>query len=155
MFGGIPAYFISMDFPGDITNAVVSVLTLGLPPTQSMGYFWDVGDGTIVDVSSAPGLCHYWRCGFLFPIPITSGLEAGHNAKSGQFAWFLWSNWKVFTWLLIETILGIALLAAWIIAQLKFNHLQITYYTCSFRWFMYWLEFFDWKKTASLQFSRP
>jgi hypothetical protein len=28
MFGGMPSYFVSLEFPGDVTNALISVLTL-------------------------------------------------------------------------------------------------------------------------------
>ncbi len=130
MFGGMPAYFISLEFPGDITNALVKVLTLGLPHPINGLFFGMLGMYILL-------LCFRVRpifaiagaIAFAFNTFNLLSLEAGHNAKI----------WAVCLIPLIlagihlaferKRILGAALLALGLLLQLKFNHLQITYYT--------------------------
>ncbi|MDF2157477.1 YfhO family protein [Algoriphagus sp. CAU 1675] len=130
MFGGMPAYFISMEFPGDLTNALVKVLTLGLPHPVN-GLFMGMLGMYILLLSFGvrPVFSIGGAIAFSFNTYNLLSLEAGHNAKI----------WAVCLIPLIiagihlaferKRILGAALLALGLLLQLKFNHLQITYYT--------------------------
>ncbi|WP_144607271.1 YfhO family protein [Algoriphagus algorifonticola] len=148
MFGGMPAYFISLEFPGDITNALVSVLTLGLPHPINGLFFGMLGMYILLlsfRVRSIFAIAG--AIAFSFNTYNLLSLEAGHNAKI----------WAVCLIPLIlagihlafekKHILGAALLAVGLLLQLKFNHLQITYYTLivSVIYVLVRLAF-DWKK---------
>ncbi len=130
MFGGMPTYFISLEFPGDITNAVISVLTLGLPHPINGLFFGMLGMYILLlSFGVRPIFAIGGAIAFSFNTYNLLSLEAGHNAKI----------WAVCLIPLIlagihlaferKRILGAALLALGLLLQLKFNHLQITYYT--------------------------
>jgi hypothetical protein len=130
MFGGMPTYFISLEFPGDITNAVISVLTLGLPHPINGLFFGMLGMYILLlSFKVRPIFAIGGAIAFSFNTYNLLSLEAGHNAKI----------WAVCLIPLIlagihlaferKRILGAALLALGLLLQLKFNHLQITYYT--------------------------
>jgi hypothetical protein len=130
MFGGMPAYFISLEFPGDITNALISALTLGLPHPINGLFFGMLGMYILLlSFGVRPIFAIGGAIAFSFNTYNLLSLEAGHNAKI----------WAVCLIPLIlagihlaferKRILGAALLALGLLLQLKFNHLQITYYT--------------------------
>ncbi len=130
MFGGMPAYFVSMEFPGDITNALISVLTLGLPHPINGLFFGMLGMYILLlSLGVRPVFSMAGAIAFTLNTYNLLSLEAGHNAKI----------WAVCLIPLIlagihlafdrKKILGAALLALGLLLQLKFNHLQITYYT--------------------------
>jgi len=130
MFGGMPAYFISMEFPGDLTNLLVSVLTLGLPhPVNGLFFGMIAMYLLLLTFRVRPVFAIIGAVAFAFNTYNLLSLEAGHNAKI----------WAVCLIPLIlagihlafegKRILGAALLGLGLLLQLKFNHLQITYYT--------------------------
>lgn len=148
MFGGMPAYFVSMNFPGDITNAVVSVLTLGLPHPVNGLFFGMIAMYVLVlTFRVRPVFAIIGAVAFSFNTYNLLSLEAGHNAKI----------WAVCLIPLIlagihlaferKRILGAALLGLGLLLQLKFNHLQITYYTLLVSVIYVLVRvIFDWKK---------
>lgn len=148
MFGGMPAYFISLEFPGDITNAVISVLTLGLPHPINGLFFGMLGMYILLlSFGVRPVFAIGGAIAFSFNTYNLLSLEAGHNAKI----------WAVCLIPLIlagihlaferKRILGAALLALGLLLQLKFNHLQITYYTLIISVIYVVVRMvFDWKK---------
>jgi len=130
MFGGMPTYFISLEFAGDITNLLISALTLGLPHPINGLFFGMLGMYVLLlsfNVRSVFSIAG--AIAFSFNTYNLLSLEAGHNAKI----------WAVCLIPLIlagihlaferKRILGASLLALGLLLQLKFNHLQITYYT--------------------------
>ncbi|MFC3417284.1 glycosyltransferase family protein [Algoriphagus hitonicola] len=156
MFGGMPAYFISLEFPGDITNALVSVLTLGLPHPINGLFFGMLGMYVLLlSFRVRPLLAIVGSIAFTFNTYNLLSLEAGHNAKI----------WAVCLIPLIiagihlafekKHLLGAALLALGLLLQLKFNHLQITYYTLltSVIYVVVRLVF-DWKKDSLAQLAK-
>lgn len=148
MFGGMPSYFISLEFPGDITNAVISVLTLGLPHPINGLFFGMLGMYILLlSFGVRPVFAIGGAIAFSFNTYNLLSLEAGHNAKI----------WAVCLIPLIlagihlaferKRILGAALLALGLLLQLKFNHLQITYYTLIISVIYVVVRMvFDWKK---------
>ena len=156
MFGGMPAYFISLEFPGDITNGLISVLTLGLPHPISGLFFGMVGMYVLLlSFRVRPLLAIVGSIAFSFNTYNLLSLEAGHNAKI----------WAVCLIPLIlagihlafekKHLLGAALLALGLLLQLKFNHLQITYYTLITSVIYVIVRLiFDWKKEGLARMAK-
>lgn len=148
MFGGMPSYFVSLEFPGDITNTLIKVLTFGLPHPISGLFFGMVGMYILLlSFGVRPVFSMGGAIAFSFNTYNLLSLEAGHNAKI----------WAVCLIPLIlagihlaferKRILGAALLALGLLLQLKFNHLQITYYTLIISVVYVVVRMvFDWKK---------
>lgn len=148
MFGGMPTYFISLEFAGDITNLLISVLTLGLPHPINGLFFGMLGMYVLLlSLQVRPIFSIAGAIAFSFNTYNLLSLEAGHNAKI----------WAVCLIPLIlagihlafdrKRILGAALLALGLLLQLKFNHLQITYYTLIISVIYVIVRLvFDWKK---------
>lgn len=148
MFGGMPSYFISLEFAGDITNLLISVLTLGLPHPINGLFFGMLGMYILLlSFRVRPIFAIAGAVAFSFNTYNLLSLEAGHNAKI----------WAVCLIPLIlagihlaferKQILGAALLALGLLLQLKFNHLQITYYTLIISVIYVAVRLvFDWKK---------
>ncbi|PZV84525.1 membrane protein YfhO [Algoriphagus aquaeductus] len=148
MFGGMPTYFISLEFAGDITNLLISVLTLGLPHPINGLFFGMLGMYVLLlSFQVRPTFSIAGAIAFSFNTYNLLSLEAGHNAKI----------WAVCLIPLIlagihlaferKRILGAALLALGLLLQLKFNHLQITYYTLIISVIYVLVRLvFDWKK---------
>ncbi|KEO72376.1 YfhO family protein [Anditalea andensis] len=130
MFGGMPAYLISTEFPGDISNILIKVLTLGLPHPINSLFLGMVGMYILLlsfRIRSAIAVAGAWA--FAFNTFHIISLEAGHNAKIWSICLIpliLAGIHLVFT---RRVLLGAAIFALALMLQLKFNHLQITYYT--------------------------
>ncbi len=148
MFGGMPAYFISMDFPGDITNAIVSILTLGLPHPINGLFFGMVGMYVLLlSFKVRPVFAILGSIAFAFNTYNLLSLAAGHNAK-------IWAECLIpviFVGIHLafekKRILGSAILALGLLLQFKFNHVQITYYTILIAGIYVLVRLiFDWKK---------
>ncbi len=156
MFAGMPAYFISLEFPGDITNALISVLTLGLPhPVNGLFLGMLALYILLLTYGVRPVFAIIGSVAFSFNTYNLLSLEAGHNAKI----------WAVCLIPLIlagihlafekKRILGAAVLALGLLLQLKFNHLQITYYTLIISVIYVLVRLiFDWKKEGVAQISK-
>ncbi len=155
-FGGMPAYFISLEFAGDVTNGLISLLTLGLPHPVS-GLFFGMVSMYILLLAFGirPAFAVLGSIAFSFNTYNLLSLAAGHNAKI----------WAVCLIPLIlagihlaferKRILGAALLGLGLLLQLKFNHLQITYYTLLISVIYVLVRLvFDWKKDGAVEISK-
>ncbi|WP_194777373.1 YfhO family protein [Pararhodonellum marinum] len=130
MFGGMPTYLISMEFPGDITNVLIKILTLGLPHPINSLFFGMVGMYILLlSFKVRPEIAVLAAVAFAFNTFHILSLEAGHNAK----IWAICLIPLIFAGIHLafsgKKILGLALFTLALMLQLKFNHLQITYYT--------------------------
>ncbi len=156
MFGGMPTYFISLEFAGDITNLAISILTLGLPhPINGLFFGMLAMYLLLLSYGVRPIFAVAGAIAFSFNTYNLLSLEAGHNAKI----------WAVCLIPLIlagihlafdrKRLLGAALLGLGLLLQLKFNHLQITYYTLIIA-VVYVLTrlCFDWKKEGLASLSK-
>jgi hypothetical protein len=148
MFGGMPAYFISMDFPGDITNAIVSVITLGLPHPINGLFLGMVGMYVLLlSFRVRPVFAILGSIAFAFNTYNLLSLAAGHNAK-------IWAECLIPVIFLgihlafeNKRILGSAILALGLLLQFKFNHVQIIYYTILIAGIYVLVRvIFEWKK---------
>jgi len=130
MFGGMPAYFISLEFPGDITNFLIKVLTVGLPHPINGLFFGMVGMYILLlSFRVRPIFAIAGAIAFAFNTFNLLSLEAGHNAKIWAVCLIPIILAGIHLAFERKRILGAALLALGLLLQLKFNHLQITYYT--------------------------
>ena len=148
MFGGMPTYFISLEFAGDITNLAISILTLGLPHPINGLFFGMVGMYLLLlSFGVRPLFSIAGAVAFSFNTYNLLSLEAGHNAK----IWAVCLIPLIITGIHLafdrKRILGAALLGLGLLLQLKFNHLQITYYTLLISIIYVGVRLvFDWKK---------
>ena len=148
MFGGMPTYFISLEFAGDITNLAISVLTLGLPhPINGLFFGMVAMYLLLLSFGVRPLFSIAGAVAFSFNTYNLLSLEAGHNAK----IWAVCLIPLIITGIHLafdrKRILGAALLGLGLLLQLKFNHLQITYYTLLISIIYVGVRLvFDWKK---------
>ncbi len=156
MFGGMPTYFISLEFAGDITNQLISVLTIGLPHPINGLFFGMLGMYLLLlSFGVRPIFSIAGAIAFSFNTYNLLSLEAGHNAK----IWAVCLIPLILTGIHLaferKRILGAALLALGLLLQLKFNHLQITYYTLIISVIYVGIRFvFDWKKEGIAGLSK-
>lgn len=130
MFSGMPAYLVSFEVPGDITNNLTKILTLGLPHPINSLFFGMVAMYILL-------LSFKVRAEFAIPGAIAFAfntfhlisLDAGHNAKIWAICLIPLILAGIHLSMQRKYLLGLALFAFGMMLQLKFNHLQITYYT--------------------------
>ena len=129
MFSGMPTYLISLHFPGDWSEYLQKIMTLGLPAVVAnlflallCGYILLVALGVrpLVAVAGAVAL------GFSsYNLAI---LAAGHNTKSIALAYAPLVLGGVLVAYRRDKWLGAALFAVGLTLNVRANHLQITYY---------------------------
>ena len=148
MFGGMPTYFISLEFAGDITNLAISILTLGLPHPINGLFFGMVGMYLLLlSFGVRPLFSIAGAVAFSFNTYNLLSLEAGHNAKIWAVCLIPFIITGIHLAVDRKRILGAALLGLGLLLQLKFNHLQITYYTLLISIIYVGVRLvFDWKK---------
>ncbi|MEX2595169.1 MAG: hypothetical protein WD426_20560 [Anditalea sp.] len=130
MFGGMPAYLISMEPAGDITTFLINMVTLGLPHPINSLFFGMLGMYILLlCLKIRPEIAILGAWVFAFNTFNLLSLEAGHNSK----VWAICLIPSILAGIHLafdgKKILGVALTAFALMLQLKFNHLQITYYT--------------------------
>jgi len=130
MFGGMPSYLISLESTGDITNLLIKIVTFGLPHPINALFMGMLGMYLFLlslRIRTEIAIMGAWV--FAFNTFNLISLEAGHNAK----IWAICLIPLIFAGIHLafsgKKILGVALTAFALMLQLKFNHLQITYYT--------------------------
>src|SRR5690554_1213553 len=130
MFGGMPSYLISLESSGDITNLLIKIVTLGLPHPINALFMGMLGMYVFLlslRVRTEIAIMGAWV--FAFNTFNLLSLEAGHNAK----IWAVCLIPMIFAGIQLafggRKLLGVAITAFALMLQLKFNHLQITYYT--------------------------
>lgn len=130
MFGGMPAYLVSFEVPGDITNFLIKVVTLGLPhPVNSLFFGMVAMYILLLSFKVRPEFSIAGAVAFAFNTFHIISLDAGHNAKIWAICLIPLILAGIHLAFSGKRILGLALFAFGLMVQLKFNHLQITYYT--------------------------
>ena len=130
MFSGMPAYLVSFEVPGDITNSLTKIITLGLPHPINSLFFGMVAMYILLlsfkvrSEFAIPG-----AIAFAFNTFHLISLDAGHNAKIWAICLIPLILAGIHLSMQRKYLLGLALFAFGMMLQLKFNHLQITYYT--------------------------
>ena len=130
LFGGMPAYLVSFEIPGDITNFLTKVFTLGLPhPVNSLFFGMVSMYILLLSFKVRPEFSIPGAIAFAFNTFHVISLDAGHNAKIWAICLIPLILAGIHLAFSGKRILGLALFAFGLMLQLKFNHLQITYYT--------------------------
>ena len=130
MFGGMPAYLVSFEIPGDITNFLIKAVTLGLPhPVNSLFFGMVAMYILLLSFKVRPEFSIAGAVAFAFNTFHIISLDAGHNAKIWAICLIPLILAGIHLTFSGKKILGLALFAFGLMLQLKFNHLQITYYT--------------------------
>lgn len=130
VFGGMPAYFVSLEFAGDITNGLIKALSLGLPHPVNSLFFGMIGMYILLlTYGVRPVFSIIGSVAFSLSSYNLLSLAAGHNAKIWALSLIPLIVLGIHLAFQKKYILGPAVLALGLMLQLKFNHLQITYYT--------------------------
>ncbi|MDO9554101.1 hypothetical protein [Rhodonellum sp.] len=130
LFGGMPAYLVSFEIQGDITNFLTKVLTLGLPhPINSLFFGMVAMYILLLSFKIRPEFAIGGAIAFAFNTFHLISLDAGHNAKIWAICLIPLILAGIHLAFSGKKLLGLALFTLGLMLQLKFNHLQITYYT--------------------------
>ena len=129
MFGGMPAYQISVKYPNDILGFVDDILTLGLPGPANYLFLYMLGFYLLLlAFRLKPGLAAVGAFAFAFSSYFIIIIEAGHNSKAHAIGYLapvlagiIWTYRGKF-------LLGAAVTAFFVALQVHANHVQITYY---------------------------
>ncbi|UJP64409.1 YfhO family protein [Mongoliitalea daihaiensis] len=130
LFGGMPAYLVSYEIPGDITNFLLKIVSVGLPHPINSLFIGMIGMYMLLLAFKVRSeIAAVGAIAFAFNTFHLISLDAGHNAK----IWAICLIPLIFTGIHLaferKKLLGMAVFAFAMMLQLKFNHLQITYYT--------------------------
>lgn len=129
MFGGMPAYQISVQYPANLMKKVDSILRLGLPGPAGLLFISFLGFFILLLVlkvdpwTALAGALAYGLSSYFFII-----LEAGHNSKAHAMAYMAPVLAGIILTYRGKLLAGGALTAVAASLQLTTNHLQITYY---------------------------
>lgn len=129
MFGGMPAYQVSVLYPSNWSKTILKILDFGLPrPANYLfllmagAYFMFIVLG--IDWKTAlVGALGVGLCSYTFII-----LEVGHNSKAHAMAFMAPVLGSVLLAYRGKLLLGASLTAFFLSLQVATNHLQITYY---------------------------
>jgi hypothetical protein len=129
MFGGMPAYFISVQFDGNLFKKVNKALQLGLPHPANQVFVYFLGFFILLLVLRVkPWIAAIGAFAFAFSSYFFIIIEAGHNSKAAAVAWMAPVVAGVILAYRGKYILGGLLTAFFLALEVAANHLQITYY---------------------------
>ncbi len=129
MFGGMPAYQISVLYPNNWTQKILKVINLGIPRPANYIFLMLAG-AYFMFLMMGVG----WRyaligsVGFAFASYSVIILEAGHNSKAHAMVFMAPVIGSILLTYKGRYLLGAALLALFLSLEIATNHLQITYY---------------------------
>ncbi|MCH7409861.1 YfhO family protein [Belliella sp. DSM 111904] len=130
MFGGMPAYLLSFEISGDITNFITKVLTLGLPHPINAIFFGMVSMYILLlSFKVRPEFSIIGAIAFAFNSFHIISIDAGHNAKIWAICLIPLILAGIHLAFHNKKLLGLGIFTLGLLLQLKFNHIQITYYT--------------------------
>lgn len=130
MFGGMPAYLVSFEIAGDITNYFIKVLSLGLPhPINSIFFGMVAMYILLLSFKVRPEFSVIGAIAFAFNTFHIISIDAGHNSKIWAISLIPLIVAGIHLAFNQKKLLGLMLFTLGLMLQLRFNHLQITYYT--------------------------
>lgn len=129
MFGGMPAYFISVQFDGNLFKKINKALQLGLPHPANQVFVYFLGFFILLLVLRVrPWIAAIGAFAFAFSSYFFIIIEAGHNSKAAAVAWMAPVIAGVILAYRGKYIAGGLLTAFFLALEIAANHLQITYY---------------------------
>jgi hypothetical protein len=129
MFGGMPAYLISVKYPGNLVKPIESILKIFGTPAAALflaflGFYILLLLYKVKPWIAALGALAYGFSSYLFIV-----LSAGHNTKAYAMAYMAPVVGGVVYAFRNNALKGAILMSLFLTLQLMANHLQITYYT--------------------------
>lgn len=129
MFSGMPAYFISVQFNGNLFKKINRGLGLGLPHPADQVFLYFLGFFILLLVMRVrPSLAAIGALAFAFSSYFFIIIEAGHNSKAAAVAWMAPVVAGVILTYRGKYFAGALLMAFFLALEIAANHLQITYY---------------------------
>jgi hypothetical protein len=129
MFSGMPAYFTSVQFDGNLFRKVNKVLQLGLPHPANQIFLYFLGFFILMLVLRVrPWVAAIGAMAFAFSSYFFIIIEAGHNSKAAAVSYMA----PVLAGIILayrgKYVAGALLTAFFLALEISANHLQITYY---------------------------
>lgn len=129
MFGGMPAYMISVKYPGNLFKHLDDLLKIFKTPVAALflsmlGFYIMLLLFKVNPWLAIAGSIAYGFTSYLFVC-----LSAGHNTKAYAMAWMAPVAGSVIYSFRQNRFRGAALFALFLSLQIMSNHFQITYYT--------------------------
>ena len=129
MFGGMPAYMISVKYPGNLFKHLDDLLKIYKTPVAALflamlGFYIMLLLFRVNPWLAMAGAIAYGFSSFLF-----ASLSAGHNTKAYAMAWMAPVVGSAIYAFRTDGFKGAALFALFLSLQIMANHFQITYYT--------------------------
>lgn len=129
MFGGMPAYQISVLYKGNILGYLDTILSLGLPHPANIVFLYFLGFFILLLVLKIdPWLAIAGAIAFAFSSYFFIILDVGHNSKAHAIAYMAPVLAGIILTLRRKYLLGGILTAIFLSLEIKANHPQITYY---------------------------
>ncbi len=129
MFGGMPAYQISVLFKNNISNFFHKIMTLGLPHPAEMIFLYFIGFYILMlALGISPWLSVLGAIAFAFSSYHFIIIEAGHNSKAIAIGYMAPVLAGIILTLRGRLLAGGLLTAIFLALQINANHFQITYY---------------------------
>jgi len=129
MFGGMPAYQISVQYKANIVRYIDNILKLGLPHPASLVFLYFIGFFILLLVLGIdPWLAIAGAIAFAFSSYFFIIFEAGHNSKAHAIAYMAPVLAGIILTYRGKFLPGGLLTALFLSLELLANHLQITYY---------------------------
>lgn len=129
MFGGMPAYQISVQYNANLTRFIDKIFTLGLPHPAGLVFLYFIGFFILLIVLKIdPWLALAGSIAFAFSSYFFIILDAGHNSKAHTIGYMAPVLAGIILTFRGRLLAGSLLTALFLSLELRANHLQITYY---------------------------
>lgn len=129
MFSGMPSYFVSTQYSGNLFHQVQSYIRFGFPtPAWHILMFLISGYIGLILMGVRPWLAALGAFAYAFSSFTFISLEAGHNGKVLAMAYLPWVVGAAYHAYRKNLWIGAALFGLGLALHLLTNHLQITYY---------------------------
>lgn len=129
MFGGMPAYQISVKYKANLMAYIDKIFRLGLPRPADYVFLYFLGFFfLLVIIGINPWLAIVGALAYGFSTYFIIILEAGHNTKAHAIAYMAPLLGSILLTLRGRWITGGILTALFAALEIYTNHLQITYY---------------------------
>jgi hypothetical protein len=129
MFGGMPAFQISVIYANNISNFFHKIFTLGLPRPADMIFLYFAGFFIfLLILGMSPWVAMLGAIGFTFSTYHFIIIDAGHNSKALAIAYMAPVMASLIHTFRGNYLSGGILFSIFLALQLFSNHLQITYY---------------------------
>ncbi|MEI7664370.1 MAG: hypothetical protein WCK34_19335, partial [Bacteroidota bacterium] len=129
MFGGMPAYQVSVNYTSNLVGQLDKVLTLGLPHPANLVFLYFLGFFILLIVLGIdPWLSIAGASAFAFSSFFFIIIDAGHNSQAHAIGYMAPVIAGIFLTMKRKYLWGGIMTAVFLSLEIKANHPQITYY---------------------------